>query len=505
MIVYAYQQGGTAEAAAIAVIQLLPAAVVAPWASRLTDRRGGGVGLWTGYVAQALGMGATAALLLLDAPAATAYAGAIVASCAVTLTRPAQAAVLPTLVDEPAELTAANAVTGWLEGVSVFAGPALSGVLIGLDGPGAAFALFALAATGSAVLVAPVARTAWSATATPADEGPQERPGAVAALRSEPGAVALLAIFAVQFVTYGAFDVLVVVLAIEVIDIGASGGGYLNAVFGAGGILGGIGALWLVGRDRLVPPLLAAATAWGAAFVLIGAWPTVVGAFAFFAAAGAAWTMLDISGRTLLQRAMPADVRGRVFGVLEGLSMLCLAVGSALVPLLAYVGGPRLAVACVGAVLIVVAGATVRVLGRLDRAAVPLDTELALLRASPLFGMLAAPQLEALARSLEPLRVEAGTVVREGEPGDRFFLVGAGRLTVSKDGRRLRELGPGDGFGEIALLRDGVRTSTVTASEPVSLYALDREPFLDAVTGSPHAHRAAERLAAERLSTQPIE
>jgi MFS family permease len=505
MIVYAYQQGGTSEAGAIAVVQLLPAAVVAPWASRLADRRGGAVGLWTGYVAQALGMGATAFLLFADAPAPAAYAGAVVAASAVTLTRPAQAALLPTLVDDPAELTAANAVTGWLESISIFLGPAISGALIAISGPGASFAVFAAAATASAVLVAPIARSDWQASSGTGWSATGEGSGALAALRAEPGAVALLLVFAIQFVAYGAFDVLVVVLAIEVLEIGASGGGFLNAAFGAGGVVGGVGAVWLIGRQRLVPPLLAAATVWGAAFVLIGALPTVLGTFALMVAAGGAWTVLDVAGRTLLQRAMPDDVRGRVFGVLEGLSMLSLAVGSLTVPALAALGGPRTAVAGVGALLIVIAATTIALLRDLDRAAAPADLELALLRGSTLFGMLSPPVLEGLARSLAPVRFAAGeVVVREGAVGDRFYLIAHGRVSVSARGRGLATLGPGDGFGEIALLRDGIRTSTVTAREPVKLYELERGPFLAAITGHPRAARAAERLASERLRAHEL-
>lgn len=500
MIVYAYQQGGTTEAAVIAVVQLLPAAAVAPWASRLADRRGGAVGLWTGYVVQALGMGVTAALLFLDAPPAAAYAGAVVAASAVTLTRPAQAALVPTLVEKPAELTAANAVTGWVESTSLFLGPALTGVLIGISGPAASFAVFGLVVAGCALLVSGIARHAWQATGAVAIEEDARDSGAMAALREQPGAAALLAVCSIQFVAYGALDVLIVVLAVDLLSLGAPGAGYLNAAFGAGGVAGGIGTLWLVGRNKLTPPLVTAVLVWGVAFFAIGAWPSAVGAFLLFAVAGGAWTMLDVAGRTLLQRAMPPDVRGRVFGVLEGLSMLSLALGSLLVPALAALGGPRVAVGGIGALLMLVAIASFRLVRKLDRAAAPLPKELAVLRASPLFGLLSVPMLEDLARGLVPVAVPAGEVViREGERGERFYLVGTGRLAVSVQGRQVAELGPGDGFGEIALLRDGIRTSTVTAIEPVALLALDREPFLAAVTGSRQAQLAAEDMAAERI------
>src|SRR6202011_3143985 len=116
--------------AAIAVIQLIPAAVVAPWGAGLAERRGATVALRLGYVAQSLSVGACATAILLDAPAPIAYAGAVVAASAVTLTRPAQGALLPSLVDSPAELTAANVVSGWVESVSLLVGPALAGGLI---------------------------------------------------------------------------------------------------------------------------------------------------------------------------------------------------------------------------------------------------------------------------------------------------------------------------------------------------------------------------------------
>jgi hypothetical protein len=503
VLVYAYERGGTAVAAAIAVLQLLPAAAVAPLASTLTDRRGGAVGLWTGYVAQALSVGATALLLLSGAPAAAVYAAAVLAACAVTLTRPAQAALLPTLVDDPRQLTAANALGGWLESMSFLLGPAAAGALIGLDGPGLSCALFAGTAALAAALVAPLAARAWTAPQTTEHQksvGDHGRAAAFRLLRSEPGIATLVVLVALQYIALGALDVLVVVLAIKLLALGASGAGYLNAAFGAGGVAGGILTIGLIGRARLAPPLIAGAIAWGAAFLLLGAWPTAVGAFLLFAAAGASRMLLDVSGRTLLQRTTPAYMRGRVFGVLEGGAMLGLAIGSASVPLLALAGGPRTSVAGIGALLVVTAVAVAHLLARLERTAPTPSTELALLRGSSIFGVLAAPQLEALARSLVLERAPAGVVViREGDRGDRFYLVADGSLGVSVDGAERGRLQPGDGFGEIALLRDGVRTATVTTREPVTLYTLDRSSFLEAVTGSPHARRAAERVAAERL------
>jgi hypothetical protein len=251
-----------------------------------------------------------------------------------------------------------------------------------------------------------------------------------------------------------------------------------------------------------VDPLLGAAIAWGAVFLALGAWPTAVSAFGLLAGAGASRTVLDVSGRTLLQRVVPAHVHGRVFGVLEGLAMLGLAVGSISVPALVDLGGAQAALAGVGVLLLGVALATAAALRAAERKTPAPEVELALLRGSPLFSMLPAPVLEGLARALIRRPVPAGEVfVREGEIGQRFYLVADGELEVSIEGAYVRTLGPGDGFGEIALLRDGVRTATITARGRATLYALERAPFLEAVTGSPHAHTAAEQLVASRLGS----
>ena len=335
VLVYAYQRGGTATAATVAVVQLVPAAIVAPLAARLVDRRGGAAMIRIGYLAQAGAMGLTATALALGAPALVAYAGAVVAACAVTTTRPAQAALLPGLVDQPAELTAANVVCGWAESLSMLIGPALAGLMIDLGGPAASMALFAVLVSGSAVLVGALRDPSSRAISADAgSDGPRTEPSVLRIFGGEPGLPALTTVLGLEFVAVGAVDVLVVVLALKVLALGASGAGYLAAAFGAGAVLGGILAVGLVG-GRMVAPLVGAGLVWGAAFLALGVWPTVGGAFLLLAGAGACRTVLDVSGRAILQRVAPVDRLGRIFGVLEGVAMTGLAVGSI------SVGGPR--------------------------------------------------------------------------------------------------------------------------------------------------------------------
>jgi CRP-like cAMP-binding protein len=134
-------------------------------------------------------------------------------------------------------------------------------------------------------------------------------------------------------------------------------------------------------------------------------------------------------------------------------------------------------------------------------ATVPLR-ELALLDAIPLFAPLSVAAKEYVAASLLPLSAAPGTeIIRQGDAGDRFYIVARGHAEVRASGRLLAVRGPGEYFGEIALLRGSPRTATITARDAMELYALDRAAFLEAVTGHPVSLEASEQVVRERLAT----
>lgn len=503
---YAFEQGGVTSAGIVAIAQLVPAALFAPIAGVLADRRGAAGVLAGAYLGRAAVLGAAAASLLADGPPVLSYAFAAVAFTLETFTRPAQAVLTPALSREPNELTAFNVASGWIESACVLVAPALTGVALALSSAGTVFAIGSVVTLGSALAVAPLVRRgterdrAWQPALAEGRASVTEE--VAAGLRTLERASAprlLLLVFGAQYVLIGAFDVLAVVLAIDVLGLGDGGAGYLYAALGAGGLVGAASTVALIGRRRLVPPLLAGAALVGASFVILGVYTSVAVAFVLLVIAGAGRFVVEVSGRTLLQRVAPPEVLSRLFALLEALSMAALAFGSILAPALVGLGGVGVALVAAGAVLPALVLLRLRALVAVDSAATVPIVEISLLRSVPIFARLPAPALETLARSLVPVRAQRGTVIiREGDPGDRFYAIADGEVEISRGGDRVVTRRRGEGFGEIALLREVPRTATATAATDVLLYALDREPFVLAVTGHAPAAQAADEIVRER-------
>src|SRR5262249_32666598 len=216
---------------------------------------------------------------------------------------------------------------------------------------------------------------------------------------------------------------------------------------------------------------------------------------------GAGRALLDVASRSLLQRSVPAQSLGQVFGLLEGLTMAGLAIGSLLVPVLVHLGGSEVALLGVAALLpLAAAPRGPAPVTRDTQAPVPV-VEIALLRSLPLFAELPAPAVEGLAAALTLVEVPAGGfLIRQGEEGDAYYAIAAGEFDVVRNGRLLRRCGRGEGVGEIALLRAVPRTASVLAQTRGRVYRLAREPFLTAVLGHAATQRQAHSITDAQLA-----
>jgi len=502
--VYAYGIGGESAVGLIFLARLIPAALVAPFAGMLGDRYPRERVLVYTNVTRVLLIGAAAVAVFADADPWVVYGLSIAATIATTPFRSSQAALTPSLARTPEELTAANAVASGVESIAVFAGPALAGVLFAVASTGLVFTITAMLLLVSTffLLLIHVERKEQPRRELEASTIMAERLAGFTTLGRNPPLRLMMVLLTAQTATFGAAQVFIVVAALQVLDLGDGGVGYLNAAIGIGAFVGAVGALSLTGASRLSPAFLTGIVLIGVPLMAIGVWQEVAVAVVALALMGVGSSLVDVAGLTLVQRSVPDDVLARVFGVIQMLWSASIGIGAALVPVLIAWLGIQGAFITVGAflpLLVVLLGAKV---ARIDAEAdAPEADELRVLASVPIFAPLPGGSLEHLAARLVPLRVDAGTViVREGDAGDRFYIVAEGEIEVSQYDRTVTELAPGGYFGEIALLRDVPRTATVTARTDAVLYALDRDDFLAAVTGHPQSAEAAETVMSARLS-----
>ena len=284
------------------------------------------------------------------------------------------------------------------------------------------------------------------------------------------------------------------------LHLGQSGVGYLGAMTGIGGIVGGLTALVLAARKRISFDFGIGVLLWAAPLVILAAWPTLAAAIGAMVLIGVGNSLVDVNAFTILQRIVADEVMGRVFGAVESLLVAGMALGALVMPLLIGTVGLRGGLAVIGVSVSALVIAGVAGLNRIDtRRLAP--AKLPLVVANVILAPLPETVQERLARALIEVTVPAGRVVcREGEAGDRYYLIERGRAEVTTADQHANELGPGDAFGEIALLRDVPRQATVRAIDELTLYALERDVFIAAVTGHGESYVRAENTIARFLA-----
>lgn len=501
LMVYAYRHGGAGAVGLVGLIRWFPAAIAAPFGGMLGDRFPRLRVMIVSDIVRASALGAAAAAVVLSAPIAVVYLLAIAVTLVSQAFQPAEAALLPTLAESPEELAAANVASSTIEAGGYFVGPALGGIVLAVSNVQTVFALTAVAFLWSAAMLTLIRlRAPEERKETARGSWQQEALAGFRTIGADSRLRLIIGLFGVQTLVYGAFVVLTAVAAIRLLGLGSPGIGYLNSALGVGGLVGGIVAVTLVGIRRLGLTFGLALILWGTPILVIGLWANTVSAFVLIGVAGLGLTLVDVAGFTLLQRAVPEEVLARVFGVLHSAFYATGGIGAIVAPALINWLGIRGALIVTGAVLPAVTIPAFGLLAHIDRTITVPTAELSRLRSIAMFAPLPAPTLESLAASLTLLEVGAGeTVFRQGDPGDRFYIVDSGEIEIEIDGREANVLGPGDSFGEIALLRDIPRTATARARKETKLYALERDAFLGAVTGHAASSEAAEGIVMARL------
>ena len=526
LLVWTYQEGGAALVGTWAGVRWLLAAFAGTVGGAVADRMSRRTFMQLNAAIQLGLVLITVGAIHLDLSVwAVLVPGTLISMVAASY-RPAQAGLLPSLVDSPKQLTAANATAEIVDSSAAFIGPAIAGLLLSLFGIVPVMLVQALGFVWSLMLVAGVRveretpashsvqegdAPAAATTAGPVEEGKTpdsddeseslwvEVTGGFRAIFRDRDLVALSGLLGVNGLLAGVLAVLVVVIAAETIGDPAAVG-WLNALLGVATLVGGLVMLALAGRVRLGRLMVIGVLGWCVPLVVLGLLPELVVIVVVFILIGLTDPMVNVGFGVIPARLVPDRVLSRVFAAIESLFIAAMAVGAFVTPILIAALGLQAAIVALGVGGIVVALVCAVRMPHLDaRLVAPRGLEL--LRRVPPFSPLAPTMLEQIAHKLEPVSAAAGeVVVAEGETSDRFYVIESGEVEITQEGRLLRREGVGDVFGEIGLLRDVPRTATVTAVDDVELLTLSREEFLSLMAGEDRVRSLASDLATRRFS-----
>ena len=492
---YLYGAGGVGAVATYGIVRAVAPALGVPLVTAATARLDRGrLLMLLGAAAAVMAAGITVAVVLAGPrPAVIVLAGLL--HVALGAYRPLTSALLPSLVRTPEELVASTAAAGLLDGATVLAGPLLAGLLLALTGPGAVLYATAAMLAATALLTA---RLPALASIAPGLAGPG-RDSAVRTFLQTAELRAVTFLVATQTFVRGAFNVIVVVFAIEVLGLADSGVGLLFAAVGVGAVVGLPIAFALTGR-RLYRALTVGLVLWGMPLAVAAVTPYLAVVLVLFAVVGLGNDLIDLGAFSALPRAVPDHLLTQVFGVFEAALQLGTALGAAAAGVLLGIVDVEGALYLVGSLLPIAAVLTQQRLRTFDARLGHRDNEVDLLRRQPMFAVLPVPVLDTMVSRLATVEFGPGeTIMVEGAPGDRYVVIADGVVTIERAGALVTVRRAGEGFGEIALVRDTPRTATARATTTVSARTIDREAFLAALGYDPRARMTAEAVADSRM------
>lgn len=480
--IYAYRVGG-ALAVGFVGFRFFPGALSSALLAPLVDSRPGVMTRITAVRVILLGLGSVAVLAGL--PLAVALLITSIDAVVAAPYRPAQSRLLPTLARAPAEISAGAAGISMVKSLGQASGALLGGIGAAVVEPGLVMAGSAIAMLGAVVLTLGVDRRTHAMVHLPGAlrTGLQAIPHVLA---HEPAAPLVYA-SGLRTLIRGLWTAMIVIVALKLFGLGASGVGVLNGAAGVGALIALPIAALLTGRPRLLGPCVVAFIGIGVTLGAIGVLPhggvlvvIVVGAW------GISMALADATSLSLLHRLLNASTVSRTVGVMESIKLATEGVGALLAPALVALVGIRSALIVAGIPLPLTIALSVPSLRRSDRAAAGRGRVVSLLHGVSALRSLDMASIEDVAARARRVEFPAGTdVVRYGEEGDDFYVIEAGETEVLLSGYPVARLGPGAGFGERALIRSTTRAATVRTLTPATMYAIDRISFLAAITGLP--------------------
>ena len=357
--VYAYRAGGAGLVGVLGLARGVPAGLLVPLITSWSDRVRRERLLIASVVPRALLLAAAAAAITGGGQAILVVVLVALEGGLASVFRQVQAALLPWLASSPDELTGANTAASVLQSAATVAGPALAAGLLAAGTPQSAVVLAAcgLIAAGAALLTGVRPRSSPE---------PVPAAGHLRQLRVDmatgwkagvwqPGARALFLPAAAQTFARGVLTVLTVVIALDLFSLGSAGIGWLAAVLGVGGLLGGPFAVALVRGRRVARCFGAGVAGWGLPMILLAFMHARYWPYLMFGVMGVANVFDDAGVYSALQQVIPPRLTGRALGTRRGALLISMGLGSAAAPLLIHAWGARGTLIAVGVLLIATA------------------------------------------------------------------------------------------------------------------------------------------------------